>query len=85
MQLLLPLTNSKKNRRLLCYSKRCNCIEGLSYREIERIMGVPMLPSVTGKFFNIKPSHANYHPTYKFKPFRAIEYIKQRITYQVQE
>jgi hypothetical protein len=41
-------------------------LEGLSYREIERIIGVSHHHQYWVKSFNIKkPSHANYHPTYK--------------------
>jgi hypothetical protein len=41
-------------------------LEG-SYREIERIIGSHVTISNWVKSFNIKkPSHANYHPTYRF-------------------
>jgi len=56
-------------------------LEGLSYREIERIIGVSHVTiSNWVKSFNIKkPSHANYHPTYKiFNHIELIEYIKNK-------
>ncbi|MFT5714597.1 MAG: transposase-like protein [Flavobacterium sp.] len=56
-------------------------LEGLSYREIERIIGVSHVTiSNWVKSFNIKkPSHANYHPTYKiFNHLELIEYIKNK-------
>ena len=56
-------------------------LEGLSYREIERIIGVSHVTiSNWVKSFNIKkPSHANYHPTYKiFNHLELIEYLKKK-------
>ncbi|MFB0910326.1 MAG: helix-turn-helix domain-containing protein [Flavobacterium sp.] len=56
-------------------------LEGLSYREIERIIGVSHVTiSNWVKSFNIKkPSHANYHPTYKiFNHLELIAYIKNK-------
>jgi transposase-like protein len=56
-------------------------LEGLSYREIERIIGVSHVTvSNWVKTFNIKkPSHANYHPTYKiFNHLELVEYIKNK-------
>jgi transposase-like protein len=56
-------------------------LEGLSYREIERIIGVSHVTiSNWVKSFNVKkPSHANYHPTYKiFNHLELIEYIKNK-------
>ncbi|HEY4617927.1 MAG TPA: helix-turn-helix domain-containing protein [Flavobacterium sp.] len=56
-------------------------LEGLSYREIERIIGVSHVTiSNWVKSFNIKkPSHGNYHPTYKiFSHLELIEYIKNK-------
>jgi transposase-like protein len=56
-------------------------LEGLSYREIERIIGVSHVTiSNWVKSFNIKkPSHANYHPTYKiFNHLELIAYIKSK-------
>jgi transposase-like protein len=56
-------------------------LEGLSYREIERIIGVSHVTiSNWVKSFNIKkPSHANYHPTYKiFNHLELIEFIKNK-------
>ena len=56
-------------------------LEGLSYREIERIIGVSHVTiSNWVKSFNIKkPSHANYHPTYKiFNHLELVEYIKRK-------
>lgn len=42
-------------------------LEGLSYREIERILGVSHVSIMNWvKKYNIKrPYHTNYHPTYK--------------------
>ena len=56
-------------------------LEGLSYREIERIIGVSHVTvSKWVKTFNVKkPSHANYHPTYKiFNHLELIEYLKNK-------
>ncbi|NRS89019.1 transposase [Flavobacterium sp. 7E] len=56
-------------------------LEGLSYREIERIIGVSHVTiSNWVKSFNIKkPSHGNYHPTYKiFNHLELVEYIKNK-------
>ena len=56
-------------------------LEGLSYREIERIIGVSHVTvSNWVKTFNIKkPSHANYHPTYKiFSHLELVEYLKNK-------
>lgn len=56
-------------------------LEGLSYREIERIIGVSHVTiSNWVKSFNIKkPSHANYHPTYKIlSHLELIEYLKNK-------
>jgi transposase-like protein len=56
-------------------------LEGLSYREIERIIGVSHVTiSNWVKTFNIKkPSHGNYHPTYKiFNHLELVEYIKNK-------
>ncbi|PWA05793.1 hypothetical protein DB895_05045 [Flavobacterium psychrotolerans] len=56
-------------------------LEGLSYREIERIIGVSHVTiSNWVKAFHIKkPSHANYHPTYKiFNHLELVEYIKNK-------
>jgi len=56
-------------------------LEGLSYREIERIIGVSHVTiSNWVKAFNIeKPSHANYHPTYKIlNHLELIEYLKNK-------
>lgn len=56
-------------------------LEGLSYREIERILGVSHVTiSNWVKAFNIKkPSHGNYHPTYKiFNHLELVEYIKNK-------
>jgi transposase-like protein len=56
-------------------------LEGLSYREIERILGVSHVTvSNWVKSFNIKkPSLANYHPTYRiFNHLELIEYIKNK-------
>ena len=54
-------------------------LEGLSYREIERIIGVSHVTvSNWVKSYNIKkPSQGNYHPTYKiFNHLELVEYIK---------
>jgi transposase-like protein len=56
-------------------------LEGLSYREIERILGVSHVTiSNWVKSFNIKkPSNGNYHPTYKiFNHLELIEFIKNK-------
>nr|WP_315189400.1 helix-turn-helix domain-containing protein [uncultured Flavobacterium sp.] len=56
-------------------------LEGLSYREIERIIGVSHVTiSNWVKMFNIKkPSHADYHPTYKiFSHLELVEYLKNK-------
>jgi len=56
-------------------------LEGLSYREIERILGVSHVTiSNWVKSFNIKkPSHANYHPTYKiFNHLELVEFLKNK-------
>jgi transposase-like protein len=56
-------------------------LEGLSYREIERIIGVSHVTvSNWVKTINIKkPSHANYHPTYKiFNHLELVEYLKNK-------
>ena len=56
-------------------------LEGLSYREIERILGVSHVTvSNWVKTFNIKKtSHANYHPTYKiFNHLELVEYLKNK-------
>lgn len=56
-------------------------LEGLSFREIERIIGVSHVTvSNWVKSFNIKkPSHANYHPTYKiFSHLELIEFLKNK-------
>lgn len=58
-------------------------LEGLSYREIERIIGVSHV-SISNwiKSFNIKkPVNTNYHPTYKIlNHLELIEYIKDKKT-----
>lgn len=56
-------------------------LEGLSYREIERILGVSHVTiSNWVKSFNIKkPSNGNYHPTYKiFNHLELVEFIKNK-------
>ncbi|NHM06849.1 IS1 family transposase [Flavobacterium sp. CYK-4] len=56
-------------------------LEGLSYREIERIIGVSHVTvSNWVKEFKIKkPSHADYHPTYKiFNHLELVEYLKNK-------
>ncbi len=56
-------------------------LEGLSYREIERILGVSHVTvSNWVKAFKIKkPSHANYHPTYKIlNHLELVEYLKNK-------
>ena len=56
-------------------------LEGLSYREIERIIGVSHV-SISNwiKSFNIKkPVNTNYHPTYKIlNHLELVEYIKKK-------
>lgn len=56
-------------------------LEGLSYREIERIIGVSHVTvSNWIKEFNIKkPSQADYHPTYKIlSHLELLEYLKNK-------
>ena len=56
-------------------------IEGLSFREIERIIGVSHVTVANWvKSYNIKkPSHANYHPTYKiFSHLELLEHLKNK-------
>ena len=56
-------------------------LEGLSFREIERIIGVSHVTvSNWVKSFNIKkPSQGNYHPTYKiFNHLELVKYIKNK-------
>lgn len=56
-------------------------LEGLSYREIERIIGVSHVTvSNWVKEFKVrKPSHADYHPTYKiFNHLELVEYLKDK-------
>jgi transposase-like protein len=56
-------------------------LEGLSYREIERIIGVSHVTvSNWVKSFHIKkPSHGNYHPTYRiYNHLELVEYIKNK-------
>jgi transposase-like protein len=56
-------------------------LEGLSYREIERIIGVSHVTiSNWVKSFNVKkPSHTDYHPTYKiFSHLELVEYLKNK-------
>ena len=56
-------------------------LEGLSFREIERIIGMSHVTiSNWVKSFNIKkPSQNNYHPTYKiFNHLELVEYLKNK-------
>ena len=56
-------------------------LEGLSFREIERIIGVSHVTVANWvKSYNIKkPSHANYHPTYKiFSHLELLEHLKNK-------
>lgn len=55
-------------------------LEGLSYREIERIIGVSHVTvSSWIKKYNIKrPPHSDFHPVYKvFKQQELIEFMQQ--------
>ena len=56
-------------------------LEGLSYREIERIIGVSHV-SISNwvKEFKIKkPENSNYHPTYKiFNHLELVEFLKNK-------
>ncbi|VXB91749.1 conserved hypothetical protein [Flavobacterium sp. 9AF] len=56
-------------------------LEGLSYREIERIIGVSHV-SISNwvKEYKInKPPHPNYHPSYKIlKHAELVEYLKNK-------
>ena len=56
-------------------------LEGLSFREIERIIGVSHVTvSNWVKEFKIKkPSHGDYHPTYKiFSHAELVEHLKNK-------
>jgi transposase-like protein len=56
-------------------------LEGLSFREIERIIGVSHVTvSNWTKEFNIKkPTQADYHPTYKIlNHLELVEYLKNK-------
>lgn len=56
-------------------------LEGLSYREIERIIGVSHVTvSNWVKEFKVKkPPHNDYHPTYKiFNHAELVEYLKNK-------
>lgn len=56
-------------------------LEGISYREIERIIGVSHVTvSNWVKEFKVrKPAHAGYHPTYKiFSHMELVEYLKNK-------
>jgi transposase-like protein len=56
-------------------------LEGLSFREIERIIGVSHVTvSNWVKEFKVKkPSHGDYHPTYKiFSHNELIEHLKNK-------
>lgn len=58
-------------------------LEGLSFREIERILGVSHVTiSNWVKSYNIKkPSKKNYHPTYKIlNHIELVEYLKNKST-----
>jgi transposase-like protein len=56
-------------------------LEGLSFREIERIIGVSHV-SISNwvKEFKIKkPENSNYHPTYKiFNHLELVEFLKNK-------
>jgi transposase len=63
-------------------------LEGLSFREIERIIGVSHVTvSNWVKSFNIKKAIAlNYHPTYKIlSHLELIEYLKNKTLLSEQE
>lgn len=56
-------------------------LEGISYREIERIIGVSHVTvSNWVKEFKVKkPSHSDYHPTYKiFNHPELVEFLKDK-------
>ncbi|OYU79052.1 MAG: transposase [Flavobacterium sp. BFFFF1] len=56
-------------------------LEGLSYREIERIIGVShvTVSNWVREYRVKKPSHGYYHPTYKiFNHLELIEYVKNK-------
>ena len=56
-------------------------LEGLSFREIERIIGVSHVTvSNWVKEYKIrKPSHSDYHPTYKIlNHLELVEYLKNK-------
>ena len=55
-------------------------LEGLSYREIERIIGVShvSISSWIKKYNTTRPPHSEFHPVYKvLKQNELIEYISQ--------
>ncbi|MBL0911781.1 MAG: IS1 family transposase [Bacteroidia bacterium] len=56
-------------------------IEGISYREIERILGVSHVSVINWvKQYKIeRPAHAEYHPTYKvLNHTELVEYLKDK-------
>jgi transposase-like protein len=56
-------------------------LEGLSYREIERIIGVShvSIGNWVKEFKIKKPLHLNYHPSYKIlKHDELVEYLKDK-------
>src|SRR5690606_33649169 len=56
-------------------------LEGLSYREIERIIGVShvTVSNLVKEFKVKKPSHNDNHPTYKiFNHAELVEYLKNK-------
>lgn len=56
-------------------------LEGLSFREIERILGVSHVTvSNWVKEFKVKkPSHGDYHPTYRiYSHIELVEYLKNK-------
>lgn len=56
-------------------------LEGLSYREIERIIGVShvTVSNWVREFKVKKPSHADYHPTYRiFSHPELVEFLKHK-------
>ncbi len=56
-------------------------LEGLSYREIERIIGVShvTVSNWVKEFKVIKPNHTDYHPTYKICNHpELVEFLKNK-------
>jgi len=56
-------------------------LEGLSFREIERIIGVShvTVSNWVKEFKVTKPNHTDYHPTYKiYNHLELVEFLKNK-------